>query len=163
MLEQIGKVAATDDNLQRPWQTGRIVGTLRQNDRWSRTIWQATSSTIGRTQLVRIVGNYRGVAGRGAYSLIMSRTVMPAGDHRQHVLLIGDFDVEHVGAGVVDHFFEGRHQVGLLADVGGAAAVAFGDCHEVGIAIARAEAVALGRGLRGGRSGRGTCGPGCLA
>ena len=38
-----------------------------------------------------------------------------AGDHRQHVLLIGDFDVEHVGAGVVDHFFERRHEVGLLA------------------------------------------------
>jgi hypothetical protein len=30
------------------------------------------------------------------------------------VLLIRDFDVEHVRAGVVDHFFEGGHQVGFL-------------------------------------------------
>ena len=70
-----------------------------------------------------------------------------AGDHRQHVLLVGDFDVEHVRAGVVDHFFERGHEVGLVADVGGAAAVAFGDRDEVGVALAGAEAVALAAGF----------------
>src|SRR3954468_22404503 len=39
---------------------------------------------------------------------------VPAGDHRQHVLLIGHFHVEHVGTRVVDHLFQRRNEVGLF-------------------------------------------------
>src|SRR4051812_40655472 len=44
----------------------------------------------------------------------------PAGrDHRQDVLLVGDQDVEDVGAGVVDHGPEGGDHVLLAADLPG--------------------------------------------
>ena len=58
---------------------------------------------------------------------MMSRTVPPGGDHRQDVLLVGDEDVEDVGAGVGDHLLEGVDHLGLLADLPGRDAEAPGD------------------------------------
>ena len=48
-------------------------------------------------------------------------------DHRQDVLLVGDEDVEHVGAGVGDHLLEGVDDFRLLADLPGRDAEALGD------------------------------------
>ena len=60
----------------------------------------------------------------------------PAGDHRQHVLDVGDLDVEEVWPVGIDHLFQGRHEVGFVADRGPVPAVAFSDGDEVGVALA---------------------------
>src|SRR5262245_28493291 len=64
-------------------------------------------------------------------------------DHREHVLLVGHFDVEHIRTVVLDHLFQCRNEVLLLADISSAAAVALGDLNEVRVALFRSEAVTL--------------------
>ena len=66
---------------------------------------------------------------------MISSTVWPDGNHRQHVLHVGDLDVEHEGAWVLKHFVQGGVQVRFLVHSRGSAAIPFGDRHEIRIRL----------------------------
>ena len=59
----------------------------------------------------------------------------PAGDHRQHVLLVRADDVQQERSVVLDHCVHRVGKVRLAADVGGTDAVTFRDLDEVGIGL----------------------------
>ena len=59
------------------------------------------------------------------------------------MFLIGHLDVEHVRPVVVNHFLDRVAQVCLVLDVVRSTAKPFGDGDKIGIALGRAEPVAL--------------------
>ena len=57
----------------------------------------------------------------------------PLLDHGQNVLGVGDYDFEHVGTVMCNHFFEGLAQIFAFDDAASGNSEAFRDFHEVGI------------------------------